>query len=406
MDTSEEEFFDESIGTKITKKDEKAKPKRSTRKALESDSDFEEPPAAPTNKKRKARILETPSPVKVQPKRSRVAVIESSDESPQPKGRGRKSAKAREASVEPMDVEIVESSEEEHVEAPKKGRRGRRRTPPNQTKIDAILTKSIPASKRLPKILPTQKVLEKVDPLDFFNETKPPTPKTKQPPPKIPEVVEMTDTDTEPETKKPKASPVKPATQKKSITPKKAESPKKVTPVKVATPKKAEVPKKTPPTKATKTGTSKDVSKKQSAPKKDAKMNLKDVKFQTYRHPTPPKALPALPPPQRAELPWVDKYKPASLKDLVGQGTPASPTNKLLKWLKEWAKNNLGVNGMIKKPKPSNYFGAPTDGTAFKAALCSGPPGKYIRNIFIYLYSNFQALVKLRAWFWFVKNLD
>ena len=33
---------------------------------------------------------------------------------------------------------------------------------------------------------------------------------------------------------------------------------------------------------------------------------------------------------------WVDKYQPKSLDKVVGQHGPASPANKLLKWLQNW----------------------------------------------------------------------
>ena len=70
-------------------------------------------------------------------------------------------------------------------------------------------------------------------------------------------------------------------------------------------------------------------------------------------------------------MPWVDKYKPLEVKQLVGQQTPAAPMNKLLSWLKDWAKHNLGEGALEKKAKPSP-FEAQRDGKAFKAALLSG----------------------------------
>lgn len=41
---------------------------------------------------------------------------------------------------------------------------------------------------------------------------------------------------------------------------------------------------------------------------------------------------------------WVDKYKPKTLKQVVGQQGDKSPANKLLLWLKNWAKLHLGSN--------------------------------------------------------------
>lgn len=38
---------------------------------------------------------------------------------------------------------------------------------------------------------------------------------------------------------------------------------------------------------------------------------------------------------------WVDKYKPVSLKAIIGQQGEQSCANKLLRWLKNWHKNAL-----------------------------------------------------------------
>ncbi|EJW72450.1 hypothetical protein WUBG_16643, partial [Wuchereria bancrofti] len=43
--------------------------------------------------------------------------------------------------------------------------------------------------------------------------------------------------------------------------------------------------------------------------------------------------------------------------------------NKLLGWLRNWAKNHLGAGA---RPPP---WLAQSDGTAFKAVMLSGPPG-------------------------------
>uniref|UniRef100_A0A915PB11 Uncharacterized protein n=1 Tax=Meloidogyne floridensis TaxID=298350 RepID=A0A915PB11_9BILA len=45
---------------------------------------------------------------------------------------------------------------------------------------------------------------------------------------------------------------------------------------------------------------------------------------------------------------WVDKYRPKTIKQLIGQQTDKSPTNKLLEWLKNWAKFHL-MQGEKKK---------------------------------------------------------
>ncbi|NWV81649.1 RFC1 factor, partial [Dasyornis broadbenti] len=67
---------------------------------------------------------------------------------------------------------------------------------------------------------------------------------------------------------------------------------------------------------------------------------------------------------------WVDKYKPVSLKAIIGQQGEQSCANKLLRWLRNWHKNTM-EDGQAK----SNKTGSKDDGTGFKAALLSGPPG-------------------------------
>ncbi|KFQ09129.1 Replication factor C subunit 1, partial [Leptosomus discolor] len=70
------------------------------------------------------------------------------------------------------------------------------------------------------------------------------------------------------------------------------------------------------------------------------------------------------------KLLWVDKYKPVSLKAIIGQQGEQSCANKLLRWLRNWHKN-ASEDGQAK----SNKTGGKDDGAGFKAALLSGPPG-------------------------------
>ncbi|XP_010217495.1 PREDICTED: replication factor C subunit 1 [Tinamus guttatus] len=70
------------------------------------------------------------------------------------------------------------------------------------------------------------------------------------------------------------------------------------------------------------------------------------------------------------KLLWVDKYKPTSLKAVIGQQGEQSCANKLLRWLRNWHKNTAED----RRAKTSK-FGGKDDGTSFKAALLSGPPG-------------------------------
>ncbi|KAG9479618.1 hypothetical protein GDO78_011574 [Eleutherodactylus coqui] len=70
---------------------------------------------------------------------------------------------------------------------------------------------------------------------------------------------------------------------------------------------------------------------------------------------------------------WVDKYKPTSVKAIIGQQGEQSCANKLIRWLKAWYKNHSTDD---KKPSGKyNKFGGKDDGSSFKAALLSGPPG-------------------------------
>ncbi|XP_014813288.1 PREDICTED: replication factor C subunit 1 isoform X2 [Calidris pugnax] len=72
----------------------------------------------------------------------------------------------------------------------------------------------------------------------------------------------------------------------------------------------------------------------------------------------------------KERLLWVDKYKPSSLKAIIGQQGEQSCANKLLRWLRNWQKNS-SEDGQAK----TNKTGGKDDGAGFKAALLSGPPG-------------------------------
>ncbi|XP_048402000.1 replication factor C subunit 1 isoform X3 [Stegostoma tigrinum] len=75
---------------------------------------------------------------------------------------------------------------------------------------------------------------------------------------------------------------------------------------------------------------------------------------------------------EEQSLLWVDKYRPAALKNIIGQQGEQSCANKLVRWLKRWHVNNSGDS---KPTAKSNKFGGKDDGSSFKAALLSGPPG-------------------------------
>nr|XP_020479853.1 replication factor C subunit 1 [Monopterus albus] len=75
-----------------------------------------------------------------------------------------------------------------------------------------------------------------------------------------------------------------------------------------------------------------------------------------------------------ASLLWVDKYRPRSLKTVIGQQGDHSCANKLLCWLKNWHKHHSGGTS---KPPAARFgkSGGKDDGSGYKAALLSGPPG-------------------------------
>ncbi|XP_065091606.1 replication factor C subunit 1 [Ochlerotatus camptorhynchus] len=66
---------------------------------------------------------------------------------------------------------------------------------------------------------------------------------------------------------------------------------------------------------------------------------------------------------------WVDKYKPTSVKQIIGQTGPASNVQKLLNWLSKWH-SNRGKN--IPRPNP---WAKNDEGAYYKAVLLSGSPG-------------------------------
>ena len=77
------------------------------------------------------------------------------------------------------------------------------------------------------------------------------------------------------------------------------------------------------------------------------------------------------------DLLWVDKYRPRSTKSIIGQQGDRSNAKKLSQWLQNWDKNHQrgGEKGGAKRPLPWGGSGGREDGSSFKAALLSGPPG-------------------------------
>lgn len=72
-------------------------------------------------------------------------------------------------------------------------------------------------------------------------------------------------------------------------------------------------------------------------------------------------------------LAWTEKYKPTNIKAIIGQQTDSSNMKKLLSWLKNWHNNHSPKNkNNLKRPSP---WAKNDDGSFFKCALLSGPPG-------------------------------
>lgn len=67
---------------------------------------------------------------------------------------------------------------------------------------------------------------------------------------------------------------------------------------------------------------------------------------------------------------WVDKYKPVKMSKIIGQTTDKSNAVKLFNWLKNWQKNHGADSKSVKKT-----WNDQDQGTNFKCALLSGPPG-------------------------------
>lgn len=72
---------------------------------------------------------------------------------------------------------------------------------------------------------------------------------------------------------------------------------------------------------------------------------------------------------------FVDKYKPKSCREILGQSGDKSNVSKLLAWLRNWHGNReKEKSGEKSKKKPMGRYGD-DDGSSYKAVLLSGPPG-------------------------------
>ncbi|XP_061535125.1 replication factor C subunit 1 isoform X1 [Phycodurus eques] len=76
-----------------------------------------------------------------------------------------------------------------------------------------------------------------------------------------------------------------------------------------------------------------------------------------------------------ATLLWVDKYRPCSLKAVIGQQGDQSCASKLLRWLQNWYKHHSGGASRPPVARFGKFGAGKDDGSGYKAALLSGPPG-------------------------------
>ncbi|KAF6771679.1 hypothetical protein AHF37_09367 [Paragonimus kellicotti] len=78
-----------------------------------------------------------------------------------------------------------------------------------------------------------------------------------------------------------------------------------------------------------------------------------------------------------SNLLWVEKYKPTSRRNLIGQTGPSSPANRLYEWLSAWHGHfSAGAKAHAYSSAPPWASGSTgDDGKWARAALLSGPPG-------------------------------
>ncbi|XP_051820898.1 replication factor C subunit 1 [Antechinus flavipes] len=115
----------------------------------------------------------------------------------------------------------------------------------------------------------------------------------------------------------------------------------------------------------------KDISMKSETNEFRKGLNFKQVDGKKEADLSPEKSVADQSKDKAEGLLWVDKYKPTSLKTIIGQQGEQSCANKLLRWLRNWHKNMSEDKKHVKAGK----FGGKDDGSSFKAALLSGPPG-------------------------------
>ncbi|EDW34363.1 GL21622 [Drosophila persimilis] len=110
--------------------------------------------------------------------------------------------------------------------------------------------------------------------------------------------------------------------------------------------------------------------------KKDKEESVPAVAVKVKKEPTSidtsqAQTRPVVKPLDLGSMAWVDKHKPTNIKEIVGQAGAASNVTKLMNWLSKWYVSHDGK----KKAQRPNPWAKNDDGSFYKAALLSGPPG-------------------------------
>ncbi|CAD6197941.1 unnamed protein product [Caenorhabditis auriculariae] len=358
-----------------------------------------------TSSKPKENTKKEKTPVKSAPKKARVVISSDSDVTPvkeKPKNKSKRSPSPIEIDDDD-DIEVL--SDDEEVEKHVKGKH-KKKLLPGQKRLDFEKNAPSTSGKEAPK--PRQQY-NFVNPSDFFQTSAKKSEKKTQEKEKeaVTEVAKQPEKRKTPTPKTPTPKKISPS-QKENIgddeffdsdddfnapiiKKKKTPSPRKAPVVEEKKKKEEEKTKNTE--KRNQKDTSKSPAKKlveaAKVQKESSKSPLKrsdrqekvqkelskspvkkpvDMASNSSANRQPPKVI------DPNDLPWVDKYKPKSISQLVGQHGDKSPLNKLLDWLNDWAKLNLGEGAKVKRAKPVAWM-AQQDGTAFKAVLLSGTPG-------------------------------
>ena len=114
-----------------------------------------------------------------------------------------------------------------------------------------------------------------------------------------------------------------------------------------------------------------DLKKSPENSKKEVKVVANTSKEESAESTSKQNGCSSVPVPELRTEALVEKYRPQTMKQLIGQQGDKSNAKKLFTWLSNWHKNR-GRNMKHSKPTP---WAKNDDGAFFKAVLLSGPPG-------------------------------